>query len=72
MPVGPVNTLDRVFASDQVAARAMQVSLSSDHARSGTIDVIGNPLKFSRTPVTYRIAPPKFGEHTEEIVKKIE
>jgi crotonobetainyl-CoA:carnitine CoA-transferase CaiB-like acyl-CoA transferase len=72
VPVGPVNTLDRVFGSDQVAAREMKVSLSSRHAKSGDIQVIGNPLKFSRTPVTYRSSPPKFGEHTEEILKEIE
>lgn len=67
VPVGPVNTLDRVFGSDQVAARDMKVSVASTHAASGKVDMIGNPLRFSKTPVSYRRPPPKFGEHTDEI-----
>lgn len=72
VPVGPVNTLDRVFGSDQVAARDMQISVPSEHASSGSIDMIGNPLRFSRTPVSYRRPPPKFGEHTNEILGELE
>ena len=71
VPVGPVYTLDRVFASDQVAAWRMAVGISSDHASNGTIGLIGNPLKFSKTSVTYRKAPPKLGEHTNEILNEI-
>jgi len=71
VPVGPVNTLDRVFSSDQVSARGMRINLKSDHAASGSIELIGNPLKFSRTPVTYRRPPPKFGEHSAEIMKDL-
>ena len=72
VPVGPVNTLDRVYASDQVAARQMQISVPSDQAQAGQIDLIGNPLKFSRTPVSYRRAPPKYGAHTSEILRELE
>ena len=72
VPVGPVNTLDRVFGSDQVAARDMQVSVSSAHAASGKIDMIGNPLRFSKTPVSYRRPPPKFGEHTDEVLSELQ
>lgn len=71
VPVGPVNTLDRVFGSDQVAARDMQVSVPSAHAASGKIDMIRNPLRFSKTPVSYRLPPPKFGEHTDEVLSEL-
>lgn len=68
IPVGPVNTLNRVFASDQVAARDMKIDLPSASSRSGAVTLIGNPLKFSKTPVTYRSAPPVLGQDTDDIL----
>lgn len=66
VPVGPVQTLDQVFASDQVAARNMQIGMVQD---DGTpLHLIGNPLKFSATPVTYRAPPPRFGADTETVL----
>ncbi|MES0823812.1 CaiB/BaiF CoA transferase family protein [Ruegeria sp. SCP11] len=65
VPVGPVRTLDQVFASDQVAARQMQITMQ---AGPGEVNLIGNPLKFSRTPVTYRSAPPEFGADTQTVL----
>ena len=65
VPVGPVNTLDQVFASDQVAARDMQIDMDS---AAGPVHLIGNPLKLSKTPVTYRRAPPTCGQDTEEVL----
>ena len=66
VPVGPVNTLDQVFTSDQAQAREMLIELESA-ATSATVKMIGNPLKMSRTPIDYRRAPPTFGEHTADI-----
>lgn len=65
VPVGPVQTLDQVFASDQVSARDMQIAMQ---AQPGAVDLIGNPLKLSRTPVTYRTAPPVFGADTQSVL----
>ncbi|MEX0367144.1 MAG: CaiB/BaiF CoA transferase family protein [Ruegeria sp.] len=65
VPVGPVRTLDQVFASDQVAARQMQIAM---RAAPGEVQLIGNPLNLSRTPVTYRHAPPAFGADTEAVL----
>ncbi|EEX10167.1 caib/baif family protein [Ruegeria lacuscaerulensis ITI-1157] len=65
VPVGPVQTLDQVFASDQVAARQMQIDMQADPA---PVKLIGNPLKLSRTPVTYRAAPPTFGADTQAVL----
>lgn len=67
VPVGPVNTLDKVFESDQVAAREMKIALRSE-AANADVPMIGNPIHFSRTPVSYRRAPPIFGEHTAEVL----
>lgn len=65
VPVGPVQTLDQVFDSEQVAAREMQVTM--DNAGSD-LNLIGNPLNFSKTPVTYRHPPPHFGADTEAVL----
>ncbi len=65
VPVGPVQTMDQVFATEQVAARDMQISMQADPAR---VNLIGNPLNLSRTPVTYRSAPPVCGADTQAIL----
>ena len=65
---GPINTLDEVFASDQVSAREMKITMPHPQSGSGTVDLIGNPVKFSKTPVTYRNAPPLCGADTYEIL----
>ena len=65
VPVGPVQDLATVFASDQVAAREMQIAMQAAPAE---VHLIGNPLKFSRTPVRYRHAPPTFGADTAAIL----
>ncbi|MES0861916.1 CaiB/BaiF CoA-transferase family protein [Ruegeria sp. SCPT10] len=65
VPVGPVQTLDQVFDTDQVDAREMQITMQ---AQPGEVNLIGNPLKLSRTPVTYRRAPPVFGADTDDIL----
>lgn len=58
VPVGPVQTLPQVFASDQVKARGMALDMTSGGM---TLPLIGNPLNLSATPVTYRHPPPRCG-----------
>ncbi|WP_170417679.1 CaiB/BaiF CoA transferase family protein [Ruegeria atlantica] len=65
VPVGPVQTLDQVFATDQVESRQMQIAMQ---AAPGDVQLIGNPLKLSRTPVTYRAAPPVCGADTQAVL----
>ena len=72
VPVGPVNEIDTVFKSAQVAAREMRIDMPRDDVGRGGVELIGNPLRFSKTPVTYRRPPPRFGQDTEEIVSEIE
>ena len=69
IPCGPINTLDKVFSLPQVEAREMLVHM--EHSEIGDLRLIGSPLKFSDTPVGYRLPPPKLGEHTEEILKEL-
>ena len=69
VPCGPINTLDKVFSMSQVETREMLIRM--DHQEIGDLRLVGSPLKFSDTPVGYRLPPPKLGEHREEILKEL-
>ncbi|MGG7565423.1 CaiB/BaiF CoA transferase family protein [Rhodovulum sp. DZ06] len=71
VPVGPIQDVGEVFNSEQVKARGMRVTVPHPAAASGGVDLIGNPINFSKTPVTYRRHPPMCGEHTEEILAEL-
>jgi crotonobetainyl-CoA:carnitine CoA-transferase CaiB-like acyl-CoA transferase len=58
---GPINTVKEVFEDPQVIARDMRVKL--EQANGESVEVAGNPIKLSRTPVQYKSAPPLLGEH---------
>lgn len=68
IPCGPIQNLAEVAVDPQLIARDMFIS--KDHPTAGTIQMIGSPLKFSRTPVVYRHHPPDPGEHNEEYLTK--
>jgi crotonobetainyl-CoA:carnitine CoA-transferase CaiB-like acyl-CoA transferase len=68
VPCGPINTLDQVFADPQVAARDMRLDLP--HPLAGTVPQVGNPLRFSATPIAYDRAPPLLGEHTAAVLRE--
>lgn len=70
VPCGPVNTMDQVFAMDQTQARAMEIHM--DHPLAPEpVALVGSPLKFSDTPVSYEIAPPVTGQHTSAVLKAL-
>lgn len=71
IPCGPIHTLPQVFASDQVAARGMKVRMGYPEAKGGSVDLIGNPVKFSKTPVTYYRPPPRCGADTETVFREL-
>ncbi|MBQ2260348.1 MAG: CoA transferase [Loktanella sp.] len=68
VPVGPVHTIDQALGSDQAQAREMVVTMPRDDVQKGQVRLLGNPLKLSRTPVTYRLAPPHFGQDTADVL----
>ena len=70
--MGPVQTLDQVFSSDQVQARDMIAEIPREDVTNGSVKVIGNPLKLSKTPVTYRHAPPRFGQDTADVLARLQ
>jgi crotonobetainyl-CoA:carnitine CoA-transferase CaiB-like acyl-CoA transferase len=70
IPAGPVNDLAQVFDSPQVKARRMRVRMPHSMANSGAVDLIGNPLQLSQTPVSYAKPPPMLGEDTMVVLAR--
>ena len=68
VPVGPVNTIGQALETDQAQARGMTITMPAPETAKGTVRLIGNPLKFSRTPVSYRSAPPTTGADTDAVL----
>lgn len=68
VPCGPVNTIDQVFADPQVLAREMRITMAHPSAGGGEVDLIGNPIKLSASPVAYTRPPPTLGQHTDDVL----
>ncbi|MEX0759853.1 MAG: CoA transferase, partial [Tistlia sp.] len=71
VPSGPVNTLDRVFADPQVLHRGMKVEVPYPGSETGSVSLIGNPIRFSETPVGYDRPPPHVGQHSDEVLAEL-
>ena len=71
VPCGPVNDLARVFEDPHVLHRGMRMKMPYPGSESGELEMMGNPIKFSRTPVDYQRPPPKAGEHTDEVLTEM-
>ena len=71
VPVGPVQTLPEVFASEQAQARGMVLDMQAAGDRGLlALPLIGNPLRLSRTPVAYRRPPPRFAADDERLARE--
>ena len=67
VPVGPVNTVEDIFADPHVHVRNMLAEV--DHP--GVVDpvtIVGVPIKLSETPGGVRTRAPMLGEHTDTIL----
>jgi crotonobetainyl-CoA:carnitine CoA-transferase CaiB-like acyl-CoA transferase len=68
IPMGAINTIDRVLTHPQVAARGAIVE--SDHPVAGRVRSVGPPVRLSETPGRVRMPAPLLGEHTEEVLSE--
>ena len=69
VPCGPINTLEQVFADPHVQARGLHVNLA--HSAAGSAPSVASPLRFSKTPVQYRMAPPALGADTARVLSAL-
>lgn len=69
VPAGPINNIAQTFEHPQVRHRKMKIELP--HPLSGVVPLVANPIRFSRTPVSYRAAPPTLGQHTREVLSTL-
>lgn len=69
VPCGPINTIEEALTSEQAQARGAVVDIPRADVGKGHVRLLGNPLKFSATPVTYNRPPPRFGQDTAEVLE---
>jgi crotonobetainyl-CoA:carnitine CoA-transferase CaiB-like acyl-CoA transferase len=67
VPGGPINSIDEVLADPQVAAREMLRAMRRDDGTE--VQVIGFPGRLSRSPASYRLAPPRLGQDTRAVLE---
>jgi len=69
IPAAPINTVPEALNDTQTRARGLIVQV--EHPAIGAAKSIASPLRFSDTPVSYRLPPPLLGEHTGEILQSL-
>jgi crotonobetainyl-CoA:carnitine CoA-transferase CaiB-like acyl-CoA transferase len=69
VPSGPIFNVDEALNNPQIDARGLRVDLQ--HATGATARLVGNPIKLSASPVSYRLAPPLLGADNEEVLRSI-
>jgi len=68
VPWGPINTVDRVLADPQIAARHTKIEV--EHPTIGKLPMLGNPVKVEDVPEMFT-PPPLLGEHTEQVLTQL-
>ena len=69
IPSGPVKSLGETFEDPHVLHRGMIIDM--EHPVLGRIKLLGNPFKLKETPPKMKSPPPRYGEHTEEILREL-
>ena len=69
IPAAPINKVSEAVDDAQTRARGLIVQM--EHPVIGAAKSIANPIRFSNTPVSYRLPPPLLGEHTGTILQSL-
>ncbi|MCP4316922.1 MAG: CoA transferase [Hyphomicrobiales bacterium] len=65
----PVRPLGEALDDPQTAMNEMLVDI--DHPVLGTVTFVGSPVHLGGAPLEVRYAPPKLGEHTDEVLREL-
>jgi formyl-CoA transferase/CoA:oxalate CoA-transferase len=68
IPMGAINTIDKVIEHPQVAARSSLIDCA--HPVAGTIQMVAPPVRMSDTPGSVRMPAPLLGEHTDQVLRE--
>jgi len=68
VPCGPINTIDQVFADEQVKHLGIAQNATRPDGKEQTF--VGQPFALSRTPSKIAVTPPDLGQHTDEVLKE--
>jgi crotonobetainyl-CoA:carnitine CoA-transferase CaiB-like acyl-CoA transferase len=69
VPCGPINSIDQVFADEQVKARGLRVDLARP---DGTVvPGVANPIRLSGSPIEYIRPAPALGADTDEVLARL-
>ncbi len=69
VPSGPIYLLGEALADPQVLARDFIVEL--EHPVAGLVRSLGFPPHLRAGAISYRLAPPTLGQHTDEILAEL-
>ena len=68
VPSGPINSIDQVFADEQV--RHLGIAQTAKRPDGSDETFVGQPFALSRTPSRIAAVPPECGQHTDEVLKE--
>ena len=63
VPAAPIRSVSQALHAPVTEARGMTLTL-------GGVPMVASPLNLSATPVSYRLPPPKLGQHSDEIARR--
>jgi len=69
VPCGPINTIDQVFANEQVKARGLLRALQGADGRK--VPSVANPVVFSQTPTHMETPSPLLGQDTQDVLREV-
>ena len=68
VPCGPINSIDQVFADEQV--KHLGIAETAKRPDGSDETFVGQPFALSRTPAHIVATPPEQGQHTDEVLKE--